>query len=110
LHLGSRDRLRGKEEYVRAARLTAADDKGQLEAADLFDQSSMVQRVLININTSPNAGVICTNGNDAKGRLGALEMFLPEIIGWGLPNDDGLAGLFAVALRAFDFVGPIGDI
>jgi hypothetical protein len=70
----------------------------------------MIQGVLININTSPNAGVIGTNGNDAKRRLDTFQMLVPKIIGRGLSNDDGFTGLLAIALLAFDFVGPIGDI
>jgi hypothetical protein len=70
----------------------------------------VIERVLININASPNAGVICADGDDAQRRLHAFKVLLPEIISWRLTDDNGFAGLLAITLVALDPVGPIGDV
>ena len=110
LHLRGGDRLFGKQEHMSAAGLASADDKGQLKAANLLDQPSMIQRILVNINASPNAGVVRTNRDDAKRRLHAFKMLLPEVIGGRFANDNGFSSLFAAALLALNLIGPIGDI
>ena len=90
-------RLAGEEEDVCAARLAAADHQRQLELRYFFHQSSMVKRVLININATPDASVVSTNRNNAQGRLNTIKMFFPKVVGWGFPNHRGLTGLLAVA-------------
>jgi hypothetical protein len=95
---------------VRAARLTAAHNERELEAADLFDQTRMVKRVLINVDASPDARVVCTDGDDAERGLNALKMLLPKVVRRRLTYNDSFACLLAVALVTFDPVRSIGDV
>ena len=72
MHLARRDGFLGKQEDVRTPGLAAADNQRQLELADLCDQAGVIKRILVNVNASPNAGVICTDGNDAQAWLNTL--------------------------------------
>jgi hypothetical protein len=55
----------------------------------------MVQRVLVNVNTSPDARVVCPDWDDPKGGFDSFEVFDPEVVGWGFSDDNSLASLFA---------------
>ena len=54
---------------MRATRLTAADDKRQLELANLLYKAFVVQWVLVNIDAAPDAGVVCTYWDNPQAGL-----------------------------------------
>ena len=85
-------------------------DKRELQARYSFNESFVVDRVLVNIDAAPYATVISANRDNAKGRLNAFQMLDPEVICWWLPNHRGLSGLFSISALRFDFVRAIGDI
>ena len=95
---------------MRAARLTAADDKGQLKPTDLLYKAFMVQWVLVNVDAAPDAGVVCTNWDNAQAGLNPLQMFFPQIVCWWLTDNDTLTCLFSIAARLLNFVGPVCNI
>jgi hypothetical protein len=55
----------------------------------------MVQRVLVNVNTAPDAGVIRPDWDDAEGGLDSVEVLDPEVVDGGFSDDNSLASLFA---------------
>ena len=95
---------------MRAAAFASADDERKIELSDLLDQALVVQWILVNVNASPYAGVVCPYGNDAQGGLYTIKVLYPEVIRRRFANDDRLPGLFPVPSRAFNFVCSVSDI
>ena len=62
----------GEEKDMGATRLAAAHDKGQVQVCNLGHQARMVQRILIDVDAAPDAGVVCADRDDAQGGLSAF--------------------------------------
>ena len=95
---------------MRAARLAAAYNHRKVEASDLLYESGVVQWILVNVNTAPDAGVIRPDRDNSQTRFNALEVLDPQVICWGLAHDDGLARLFSVPSRGFNFVRSMSNV
>ena len=50
---------------MRAAGLTPADHQRDLQTAQSLQYLAVVQRILVNINGSPQAGIVLVDGHDA---------------------------------------------
>ena len=72
LHFRGRYGGLGEQEHVCATGLAAAHHHGQAEGADLLDEASMVQWVLVDVDAAPDARVVGPNGDDAQTRLDTL--------------------------------------
>jgi hypothetical protein len=70
----------------------------------------MIQWILVNINTAPDAGVIRPDWDNSKTWLNTREMLLPEIVGWRFTDNNCLSGLLSIPARSFNFVCSIGNI
>ena len=70
----------------------------------------MIQWILVNINTAPDAGVIRPDWDNSKTWLNACEMFFPEIVGGRFADNNCFSCLFAIPARSFNFVCSIGNI
>jgi hypothetical protein len=82
---------------VCAARLAAAHNHWELQTPDLFYEANVVQWILVNVNTAPDAGVIRPDWDNAQTRLNAFEVFDPQVVSRWLAHHDGLACLFPVS-------------
>ena len=56
---------------MRASRLAAADNQRYLQEAQFLQYLAVVQRVLVNVNSAPQAGIVLVDGNDAYACLAA---------------------------------------
>ena len=110
LHISCRNRFCGEQKAVSAARFTAADNQWELQGCYFFNQRSMVDRVLVNIDTAPDASVISTNRDNAKGRLNTNKVTLPKVIRRRFAYNRSLPVLFSITPLPFDDVRAIGDI
>ena len=77
---------------------------------DFLNQTFVVERILIDVDAAPDAGVVCTNRDDAEGRVYALEMLYPQIIRGRLSDDRSLSCLLTIASLRFNSVGAISDV
>ena len=80
-----------------ASAFATANDQRQIKFANLCNEPQVVEWVLVNVYATPDAGVVCTNGDDAQAGFYTFKVFLPEVIGWGFANDNSLPGLLAIA-------------
>jgi hypothetical protein len=86
-----------KNKRVCAPTFATANNQRQAKLADLFDQTFVIKRILVNVNTAPNAGAVCTNGDDAQAGFYTFKMLYPEVIGRGFANDNSLSSLLAIS-------------
>ncbi len=82
---------------MRATRLAAAHNHWELKAPDLFYQANVVQWILVNVNTAPDAGVICPDRDNSQTRFNAFKVLGPQVVSRWLAHHDGLACLFPVS-------------
>ena len=110
LHLSSRDGRLNKQEHVCPAGLAAAHHHGEFKAPDLFYEAGVVQRILVNVNTAPDAGVISPDWDNSQTRFNAFQVLGPQVVSWWLAHHNGLACLFPVSSGRLNFVCSISDI
>jgi hypothetical protein len=77
LHFNSGNGFFNEKKDVRAARFAAANDHGKVEASDLLYESGVVQWILVNVNTAPDASVIRPDRDNSQTRFNALEVLDP---------------------------------
>jgi hypothetical protein len=75
-----------------------------------FNQAFVVERILIDVDAAPDAGVVCTNRNDPETRVYALKVLYPQIICGRLSDDRSLSCLLTIASLRFNSVGAISDV
>ena len=55
-----------EQEYMCASGLAAANDERKVQAADFLHEPFVVERVLIDVDAAPDAGVVSANGDDPQ--------------------------------------------
>ena len=70
----------------------------------------MIQRILVNVNTSPDAGVIRPDRDNSETRLNTFKVFGPKIICRGLAHNCRLTRLLTVSTFCLYSVRSIGDV
>jgi len=76
--------------------------------SDLFDQSGVVERVFINVNTTPFTGVVFVNRNNSNPSAFPSKVLFKMLRGPWFANDASFAGVLTVGFCAIDLIGAIG--
>ena len=70
----------------------------------------MVERVLIDVNASPDAFVVCPDRYDAEAWLNALEMSFPKVVRRRLTDNASFTVLFAIFPLLLNLIRAISNV